>query len=91
MARRAHGPPAGLGRSPPQVFAVLSESGVARDDKLGLLEAINSLEKAAMVWERKASGKKDAAANARLFIKLVRAQVARPRPTRRRATEPHRH
>eukprot|EP00966_Prymnesium_polylepis_P094795 2194959-Prymnesium_polylepis.1 len=31
-----------------QVFAVLSESGVARDDKLALLEAINSLEKAAM-------------------------------------------
>ena len=72
--------------------AILQQAGVGLGDKLVLLETINSLQKASLVWERKGHKDKDAAAsNARFLVSVIKAQVpeldfvlpmASPRPPR---------
>jgi len=61
-------------------MAVLRTEGVVVEDKLQLMEAINNLEKAAMVWERKAEkghNKKDiVATNCKKLIGAVKRECA---------------
>ena len=63
------------------VFGVLTKDGVDRTDKLKLMEVLSHLEKAALIWDRKAEKdsklKKDSekAGNARRVISSVRSAM----------------
>lgn len=56
-----------------RVFDTLARDGVPSDDKMAVLEAVATLEKAALVWARKVDDQK--AANARRMIAAVRAAM----------------
>jgi hypothetical protein len=76
VLERTSSPPSELGYVE-GVFALLAKDGVADDDKLALSQLLSALERAALVWERKAErrpGGNAKAANARKVIAAVRAR-----------------
>ena len=60
----------------PNVAAVLKKEGLSLDDKLGVMELVNNLEKAALIWAHKAEGgksKKDTLSEHALrFVRAVK-------------------